>query len=205
MRLTWGPDHLPVSLFFCDFNDCPLGKDANTGDKTTLSQAKPTSHVSSPAQVKPFAGKVFYLDLPSNRTAETLERDIKELGGVRQKHIWFLFFFFWKLQITVTFSAHSIPRSPVDLSYHVYLFIFLRLLRSSLVKKLSIWCPTRGRPDMCSASGRTLLSPARNLDRVHRALAQIHTSLAAMGTRSKGRSAKQTQWVHFHCCNIYIY
>ncbi|GAA6220684.1 protein DBF4 homolog A [Lates japonicus] len=61
------------------------GKDANTGDKTTLSQAKPTSHVSSPAQVKPFAGKVFYLDLPSNRTAETLERDIKELGGTVEK------------------------------------------------------------------------------------------------------------------------
>ncbi|XP_041648342.1 protein DBF4 homolog A [Cheilinus undulatus] len=48
------------------------------GDKATLSQAKP-------AQVKPFAGKVFYLDLPSNRGAETLERDIKELGGTVEK------------------------------------------------------------------------------------------------------------------------
>ncbi|XP_040900671.1 protein DBF4 homolog A [Toxotes jaculatrix] len=61
------------------------GKGANTGDKTALSQAKPTSHVSSSAQVKPFAGKVFYLDLPSNRTAETLESDIKELGGTVEK------------------------------------------------------------------------------------------------------------------------
>lgn len=60
-----------------------LGKGGNTGK--TLSHAKHTSVVSSPAQVRPFAGKVFYLDLPSNRTAETLESDIKELGGVRNK------------------------------------------------------------------------------------------------------------------------
>ncbi|XP_071325325.1 protein DBF4 homolog A [Trachinotus anak] len=61
------------------------GKDVNTGDKTALSQAKPTSRVSSSAQIKPFAGKVFYLDLPSNRAAETLESDIKELGGTVEK------------------------------------------------------------------------------------------------------------------------
>lgn len=67
-------------------NVCRLGKGVNCGEKTTLSQSKMTS----PAQVKPFAGKVFYLDLPSNRTAEALESDIKELGGVRQKHIWLL-------------------------------------------------------------------------------------------------------------------
>ncbi|XP_056237028.1 protein DBF4 homolog A [Seriola aureovittata] len=61
------------------------GKGVNTGDKTTLSQAKPTSRVSSSTQSKPFAGRVFYLDLPSNRTAETLESDIKELGGTVEK------------------------------------------------------------------------------------------------------------------------
>lgn len=55
-----------------------------------LSQAKPASCVSTSAQVKPFAGKVFYLDLPSNRKTETLESDIKDLGGVRLKHIWLL-------------------------------------------------------------------------------------------------------------------
>ncbi|XP_051921788.1 protein DBF4 homolog A [Hippocampus zosterae] len=33
------------------------------------------------AQFKPLSGKVFYLDLPSNKTAESLERDIKNLGG----------------------------------------------------------------------------------------------------------------------------
>ncbi|XP_019747647.1 protein DBF4 homolog A isoform X2 [Hippocampus comes] len=32
-------------------------------------------------QFKPLSGKVFYLDLPSNKTAESLERDIKNLGG----------------------------------------------------------------------------------------------------------------------------
>ncbi|XP_049586900.1 protein DBF4 homolog A isoform X2 [Syngnathus scovelli] len=33
------------------------------------------------AVLKPLAGKVFYLDLPSNRKAESLEKDIKHLGG----------------------------------------------------------------------------------------------------------------------------
>uniref|UniRef100_UPI0037E8879C protein DBF4 homolog A n=1 Tax=Semicossyphus pulcher TaxID=241346 RepID=UPI0037E8879C len=55
------------------------GKGVGAGDdKATLSQTKP-------AQIKPFAGKVFYLDLPSNRIAETLECDIKELGGTVEK------------------------------------------------------------------------------------------------------------------------
>ncbi|KAK1895835.1 Protein DBF4 like A [Dissostichus eleginoides] len=36
-------------------------------------------------QVQPFAGKVFYLDLPSNRKAEKLEGDIKDLGGTVEK------------------------------------------------------------------------------------------------------------------------
>ncbi|XP_068179979.1 protein DBF4 homolog A [Antennarius striatus] len=57
------------------------GKSVAAGYKTTLGQAKLTSRVSSGAQVKPFAGKVFYLDLPSDRLADTLESDIKELGG----------------------------------------------------------------------------------------------------------------------------
>ncbi|KAM4581361.1 protein DBF4 homolog A [Odontesthes bonariensis] len=61
------------------------GKSVNTDEKTNVSQAKQTSLVSSSAQVRPFAGKVFYLDLPSNRTAETLESDIKELGGTVEK------------------------------------------------------------------------------------------------------------------------
>ncbi|CAJ1062234.1 protein DBF4 homolog A [Xyrichtys novacula] len=48
------------------------------GEKSKLSQVKP-------ANVVPFAGKVFYLDLPSNRIAEKLELDIKELGGTVEK------------------------------------------------------------------------------------------------------------------------
>ncbi|KAM4735722.1 protein DBF4 homolog A isoform 1-T2 [Anableps anableps] len=58
------------------------GKGVNV---TSVSKAKQTSSVSSSAQVKPFAGKVFYLDLQSNRTAETLESDIKQLGGTVEK------------------------------------------------------------------------------------------------------------------------
>lgn len=37
------------------------------------------------SKVKPFTGKVFYLDLTSNRVAETLESDIKDLGGTVEK------------------------------------------------------------------------------------------------------------------------
>ncbi|XP_014839973.1 PREDICTED: protein DBF4 homolog A isoform X1 [Poecilia mexicana] len=61
------------------------GKSVNAGEKTSVSKAKQTSNVSSSSQVKPFAGKVFYLDLQSNRTAETLESDIKQLGGIVEK------------------------------------------------------------------------------------------------------------------------
>ncbi|XP_023186129.1 protein DBF4 homolog A isoform X2 [Xiphophorus maculatus] len=57
------------------------GKSVNAGEKTSVSKAKQTSS----SQVKPFAGKVFYLDLQSNRTAETLESDIKQLGGIVEK------------------------------------------------------------------------------------------------------------------------
>ncbi|KAM6909661.1 protein DBF4 homolog A [Xenentodon cancila] len=60
------------------------GNIANKGEKKPVSQAKQTL-ASSYAQVRPFAGKVFFLDLPSNRTAETLESDIKELGGTIEK------------------------------------------------------------------------------------------------------------------------
>ncbi|MEQ2302313.1 hypothetical protein AMECASPLE_005550 [Ameca splendens] len=61
------------------------GTGINVSEKASVSKAKQTSRVSSSAQVKPFAGKVFYLDLQSNRTAETLEKDIKLLGGTVEK------------------------------------------------------------------------------------------------------------------------
>uniref|UniRef100_A0A3P8ULL0 Protein DBF4 homolog A n=1 Tax=Cynoglossus semilaevis TaxID=244447 RepID=A0A3P8ULL0_CYNSE len=50
-----------------------------------MTQANRTSRLSCPVSCKPFAGKVFYLDLPSNRTSETLESDIKQLGGTVEK------------------------------------------------------------------------------------------------------------------------
>ncbi|XP_071385365.1 protein DBF4 homolog A [Centroberyx affinis] len=61
-------------------------KVVDIGDKSTLSQAKScVPYRSYPTQVKPFAGRVFYLDLPANRKTETLENDIKELGGTVEK------------------------------------------------------------------------------------------------------------------------
>ncbi|XP_017280444.1 protein DBF4 homolog A isoform X2 [Kryptolebias marmoratus] len=56
------------------------GKGVNTSETTAARQSKQTA-----AQVRPFAGKMFYLDLQSNRRAEVLERDIKELGGTVEK------------------------------------------------------------------------------------------------------------------------
>ncbi|RVE62662.1 hypothetical protein OJAV_G00159440 [Oryzias javanicus] len=58
-------------------------KCVNSGEKKSGTQTNQTA--SFQVQVSPFAGKVFYLDLPSNRTAETLEREIKELGGTVEK------------------------------------------------------------------------------------------------------------------------
>uniref|UniRef100_A0A3P9KPS1 Protein DBF4 homolog A n=1 Tax=Oryzias latipes TaxID=8090 RepID=A0A3P9KPS1_ORYLA len=58
-------------------------KCVNSGEKKSGSLTKQTA--SFHAQVSPFTGKVFYLDLPSNRAAETLEREIKDLGGTVEK------------------------------------------------------------------------------------------------------------------------
>lgn len=52
-----------------------LGKAGKSGEKKLPVKSRL-------AQFKPLSGKVFYLDLPSNKTAESLERDIKNLGGV---------------------------------------------------------------------------------------------------------------------------
>lgn len=47
-----------------------------------MTQVKPLSLVST--HIKSLTGKLFYLDLPSIQTTESLEIDIKKLGGVRQ-------------------------------------------------------------------------------------------------------------------------
>uniref|UniRef100_A0A8C9XAN1 Protein DBF4 homolog A n=1 Tax=Sander lucioperca TaxID=283035 RepID=A0A8C9XAN1_SANLU len=116
----------------------PIISASTGGDKAALSQAKPTC-VSSTAQVKPFAGKVFYLDLPSNRIAETLENDIKNLGGTVEK------FFSKEIKYLVSNkrearyaqclrqdspvpSPDSGPSSPHPRTNHVIEFLFLFLL-----------------------------------------------------------------------------
>ncbi|XP_078394550.1 protein DBF4 homolog A isoform X2 [Cetorhinus maximus] len=38
-------------------------------------------------KLKPFTGKVFYLDLPSNKHAESLEKDLENLGGTIEKFL----------------------------------------------------------------------------------------------------------------------
>ncbi|XP_061530002.1 protein DBF4 homolog A isoform X3 [Phycodurus eques] len=54
------------------------GKAGKNGEKKSFVKSRQ-------ALLKPFAGKVFYLDLPSNRTAESLEKDIIDLGGSVEK------------------------------------------------------------------------------------------------------------------------
>lgn len=51
---------------------------------------KPTSGGSAYDPNKPLAGSVFYLDLPSNRITDTLEINIKDLGGVSQNNCFLL-------------------------------------------------------------------------------------------------------------------
>ncbi|KAJ0000406.1 hypothetical protein NQD34_012248, partial [Periophthalmus magnuspinnatus] len=54
-------------------------------DKRALIQTRATPCASQTPRVKPFTGKVFYLDLTSNKVAETLESDIELLGGTVEK------------------------------------------------------------------------------------------------------------------------
>uniref|UniRef100_A0AAV2MCP2 Protein DBF4 homolog A n=1 Tax=Knipowitschia caucasica TaxID=637954 RepID=A0AAV2MCP2_KNICA len=53
-------------------------------DKGALIQGS-TTCASQTTRAKPFTGKVFYLDLTSNKVAETLEDNIKLLGGTVEK------------------------------------------------------------------------------------------------------------------------
>lgn len=69
------------------FVDDPLGEGVSAGYKAPPKQDKQMPGCSTHVLNKPLAGKVFYLDLPSNRITDTLERNIKELGGVSQNQI----------------------------------------------------------------------------------------------------------------------
>ncbi|KAL0985396.1 hypothetical protein UPYG_G00156370 [Umbra pygmaea] len=57
---------------------------SDKGEKLVSKTQGKTSCKSNPGRNKPFSGKLFYLDLPSNR-AEALENDIKQLGGTVEK------------------------------------------------------------------------------------------------------------------------
>ncbi|XP_020783745.2 protein DBF4 homolog A [Boleophthalmus pectinirostris] len=54
-------------------------------DKRALIQTRATPCAPQTPRPKPFMGKVFYLDLTSNKVAETLESDIILLGGTVEK------------------------------------------------------------------------------------------------------------------------
>lgn len=96
-------------------------------------------------------------------------------------------------------NMHNISSVHLLMSF----FCSFRLLRSSLVRISSTLYPTRRRQNMCTGSGRTLLSPAQTLGRVPLTLAQTHTGLAAMGTSKASLRAKQTQWVYIDYYNIH--
>lgn len=61
------------------------GKGVSAGYKAPPRQDKQTPGGSAHVPNKPLAGKVFYLDLPSNRITDTLESNIRELGGTVEK------------------------------------------------------------------------------------------------------------------------
>lgn len=169
------------------------GKRISSGSKTAAaSQAKPSPLVSS--HIKLLIGKIFYLDLPSNKTTVSLERDIKELGGVRQIYILGHIYDFRKVETPPQTQTHSNNLVPC----------FLRLLKSSLARKLSIWFPIRRRLDMWKASDRRVLSPAQTQGRVHPILAQTRTSPAATEITSKADLwTQRTRSVYFYRAQMY--
>lgn len=170
------------------------GKRISSGTKTAAAsgQAKPSPLVSS--HIKLLIGKIFYLDLPSSKTTESLERDIKELGGVRHFSILAHIYDFRNVEIathTLTQSNNLVP-------------CFLRLLKSSLARILSIWFPIRRRLDMWMASDRRVLSPAQTQGRAHPTLARTRTSPAAPEITSKADLwTQQMRSVYFYRVQMY--
>ncbi|XP_048407869.1 protein DBF4 homolog A-like isoform X3 [Stegostoma tigrinum] len=55
--------------------------------KGTLRTLPRGANKASDIKLKPFIGKVFYLDLPSNKNTESLEKDLQDLGGTIEKFL----------------------------------------------------------------------------------------------------------------------
>ncbi|XP_051872574.1 protein DBF4 homolog A-like isoform X2 [Pristis pectinata] len=55
--------------------------------KGTLKVLQRGGNKAADIKVKPFTGKIFYLDLPSNKHTEKLEKDLQDLGGTIEKFL----------------------------------------------------------------------------------------------------------------------
>lgn len=55
--------------------------------KGTLKAFQRGGNKAADVKLKPFTGKIFYLDLPSNKHTETLENDLQDLGGTIEKFL----------------------------------------------------------------------------------------------------------------------
>ncbi|XP_043546276.1 protein chiffon-like isoform X2 [Chiloscyllium plagiosum] len=55
--------------------------------KGTLKTSQRAANKVADIKLKPFTGKVFYLDLPSNKSTQNLERDLQNLGGTIEKFL----------------------------------------------------------------------------------------------------------------------
>lgn len=165
------------------------GKRISSGSKTAAAASPLVS-----SHIKLLIGKIFYLDLPSNKTTESLERDIKELGGVRQISILGHIYDFGNVEITTHTLPHSNNLVPC----------FLRLLKSSLARILSIWFPIRRRLDIWMASDRRVASPAPTQGRAHPILARTRTSPAATEITSKADLwTQRMRSVYFYRAQMY--
>lgn len=68
-------------MFHVCFSIVCFTVDSKHDDKGSKKAKEKHQKVTS-GSVKPLTGKIFYLDLPSNKRNETLENDIQTLGGV---------------------------------------------------------------------------------------------------------------------------
>lgn len=161
---------------------CFYGKGTHSGYKAaTATQAKQLSLVSS--YNKPFTGKVFYLDLPSNKTAESLESDIKELGGVRG---------FRFLGCIDDIKRFEISKNIVIILFHVFPTQTVEKFFSKEIKYLVsnkkearyVNCLRQPSPVPSRDSGQSSSHPGSNLHKP-----------CSHGDNVKGRSLNQTDTV----------